>query len=197
MKILALDKISPSATPEKITPLLKEETQPAYQLYKEGVFREMYFRQDRPGAVLILECANIAEAHEVLADLPLSRDAEGKPLRYGDLPGVDSTYCRGWAKTLSQVDPDAAQYHAEGRLDEYVEKVDLEGALQQVTCPVLLLQGDQSRGGIVSDEDVEHTLGLLADGLHVRLDGKGHNLGLGTWEVTPLLRAIINFLESL
>jgi pimeloyl-ACP methyl ester carboxylesterase len=103
---------------------------------------------------------------------------------------------RGWAKTLSQVDPDAAQYHADGRLDEYVEKVDLEGALRRLSCPVLILQGDQSQGGIVSDEDVERVLALLADGVYVRLEGKGHNLGLSSWEVAPLLRAITNFLES-
>jgi pimeloyl-ACP methyl ester carboxylesterase len=102
----------------------------------------------------------------------------------------------GWAKALSQVDPDAAQYHAEGRLDEYVEKVDLEGALRQLRCPVLLVQGDPSQGGVVSDEDVERVLALLADGVYVRLEGKGHDLGLSTWEVAPLLRTITSFLES-
>jgi pimeloyl-ACP methyl ester carboxylesterase len=107
-----------------------------------------------------------------------------------------SVEARGWAKTLSQVDPDAVQYHAEGRLDEYVEKVDLAGSLRQLRCPVLLVQGDQSQGGIVSDEDVERVLALLADGVYVRLEGKGHNLGLSTWEITPLLRAITRFLES-
>jgi hypothetical protein len=49
----------------------------------------------------------------------------------------------------------------------------------------------------VSDEDVERVLELLADGVHVRLDGIGHNLGLDTWEVNLLLRAITGFLESL
>jgi pimeloyl-ACP methyl ester carboxylesterase len=98
---------------------------------------------------------------------------------------------------LSQVDPDAIEYHAEGRLDEYVEKVDLEGALRQLSCPVLLVQGDQSHGGFISDEDVEQALALLSDGVYVRLDGKGHDLGLSTWEISPLLRAITIFLESL
>lgn len=90
-----------------------------------------------------------------------------------------------------------AQYHAEGRIHEYVENVDLDAALQQVSCPVLLLQGDPSQGGVASDSDVEHALSLLANGLHVRLEGAGHDLGLSTWEVAPLLRAVTNFLESL
>ena len=121
---------------------------------------------------------SVPELASVLADSSLSGEA------------------RGWAKALSQVDPDAAQYHAEGRLDEYVEKVDLEGSLRQLRCPVLLLQGDRSQGGVLSDEDVEQVLALLADGVYVHLEGKGHNLGLSTWEVTPLLRAIMSFLES-
>lgn len=140
---------------------------------------------------------SVPELASRLADLPVSGAAEGAPSRYGDLPGVDSARCRAWAKTLSQADPDAAQYHAEGRLDEYVEKVDLLGALRETTCPVLLLQGDPSRGGVVLDEDVEPVLEMLTDGVHVRLEGKGHDLGLSSWEVTPLLRAVTSFLESL
>jgi len=120
----------------------------------------------------------VPELASALADSPFSGEA------------------RSWAKTLSQVDPDAAQYHAEGRLEEYVEKVDVEGALRQLRCPVLLVQGDPSQGGLVSDEDVERVLALLADGAYVRLDGKGHDLGLSTWEVAPLLRGIVRFLES-
>ena len=56
---------------------------------------------------------------------------------------------------------------------------------------------DQSQGGVVSDEDVERVLGLLVDGVHVRLEGAGHDLGLSGWNVTPLLRAVTNFVESL
>jgi pimeloyl-ACP methyl ester carboxylesterase len=82
-------------------------------------------------------------------------------------------------------------------LDEYVEQVDVEGALRQLKYPVLIIQGDPSQGGIVSDEDVERALAWLADGVYVRLDGKGHDLGLSKWEVAPLLRAMISFLETL
>lgn len=104
---------------------------------------------------------------------------------------------RAWASSLCQVDPDVAAYHAEGRLEEYVEKLDLEGALRQVNCPALLIQGDPSQGGRVFDEDVEWVLGLLGEGAHAKLEGLGHNLGLDTWEVAPLLRAVSGFLESL
>ena len=140
---------------------------------------------------------SVPELASELADLPVSVPGQDAPMRYGDLPGTDEAHLRGWAKTLSQVDPDVAQYHAEGRLDEYVEKVDLDAALQRIKCPVLLLQGDPSQGGVISDSDAEYTLSLLPDGLHVRLEGTGHDLGLGAWQVAPLLRAVMNFLESL
>ncbi len=126
--------------------------------------------------------SSVPELARTLARLPMDADA---------------AYFRGWAKTLSQVDPGVAQYHAQGRLEEYVEMVNLEASLRQITCPVLLLQGDQAQGGVVSDADAERALSLLADGVHVRLDGAGHDLGLGTWDVTLLLRAVTNFVESL
>ena len=132
-----------------------------------------------------------------LGDLPVSVPGQDAPLRYGDLPGRDAAHLLGWAKTLSQVDPGAAQYHAEGRMGEYVQKVDLDAALRRMTCPVLLLQGDPSAGGVNSDSDEEHALGLLPDGVHVKLEGTGHTLGLDTWTVAPLLRAMTSFLESL
>jgi len=40
-------------------------------LCQEGIFRELYFRQDQPSAVLVLECADVEQAEEVLKTLPL------------------------------------------------------------------------------------------------------------------------------
>jgi hypothetical protein len=41
------------------------------ELYRAGVIRELYFRQDRSEAVLVLECADAEEAQRALAALPL------------------------------------------------------------------------------------------------------------------------------
>jgi hypothetical protein len=71
MKILALAKILPGATPEKIDQYLKVETAKAWEFYTVGVLREMYIRTDFPSAVLMLECATMEAAREVLAELPL------------------------------------------------------------------------------------------------------------------------------
>jgi pimeloyl-ACP methyl ester carboxylesterase len=114
-----------------------------------------------------------------------------------EMTGQEAADLHDWAETLRQVDPDVAFYHAEGRIADYVQHIDLDGALRQHACPVLLIQGDPACGAMVADKDAAHTLSLLAAGRHVRLEGPGHNLGLKTREVAQLLRAITDFLESL
>ena len=42
-----------------------------WELYRTGVFRELYFRADSPNAVLILECGDVEQAREILETLPL------------------------------------------------------------------------------------------------------------------------------
>jgi muconolactone delta-isomerase len=72
MKILALEKEVAGITDEQFTPsILKTEAMRAWELHQQGTIRELYFRQDRNEAVLILECKDIDEAQSVLATLPL------------------------------------------------------------------------------------------------------------------------------
>lgn len=146
---------------------------------------------------LVLSDLPVPELAAALASLPAPVPGQDEPGQLGDLPGMDAAYLRAWAKNSSQVDPDVILYHAGGRIREYVEQVDLDGALGRISCPVLLVQADPSHGGLVTDGDAEHVLSLLADGMHVQLEGAGHNLGLSKWLVAPLLRAMTNFLESL
>jgi muconolactone delta-isomerase len=71
MKILALEKELPEATPEQFQQLTKEEALRVWELYQQGIVREMYFREDRSEAVLMLECDDEEEAEAVLQTLPL------------------------------------------------------------------------------------------------------------------------------
>jgi hypothetical protein len=45
-----------------------------WELYQADMLRELYFRKDWPSAVLILECADVEEANEVLNTLPLVKE---------------------------------------------------------------------------------------------------------------------------
>jgi len=96
------------------------------------------------------------------------------------------------AKTMSTIDPDVFAYLAEGRANEYFEGFNIDDILTMVTCPVLLLQGV-----IIRDVDVEQAISTMSDVMVVSIEDRGHMLGLTTWDVAPLLRAVMNFLESL
>lgn len=71
MKILAIEKETPNVTAEDFKPHAKAEAARVWELYQAGVFRELYFRQDRPEAVLVLECIDVDEANQALNTLPL------------------------------------------------------------------------------------------------------------------------------
>ena len=71
MKIIAMEVESQGVTPEQYQPHLKAEARRAWELHQSGVIRELYFRADRPEAVLILECEDAREASQVLCSLPL------------------------------------------------------------------------------------------------------------------------------
>jgi muconolactone delta-isomerase len=71
MKILAMERELPGKTADDFRPHLKAEAMRAWELYQAGVIRELYFRPDLHCAVLMLECADVEEAQNVLNTLPL------------------------------------------------------------------------------------------------------------------------------
>ncbi|MDP2228670.1 MAG: hypothetical protein Q8J78_14460 [Moraxellaceae bacterium] len=71
--VLAMDRILPGTTESKVKARLNEEVRAVVNLYLAGHVREWYFRQDRPGAVFILEVASLEEAEKLVESLPLSR----------------------------------------------------------------------------------------------------------------------------
>ena len=74
MKILAIEHALPSASPEDFQRCAQEEAARAWELYQQGLIRELYFRADRPEAVLVLECPDLAAAQRALDSLPLVRN---------------------------------------------------------------------------------------------------------------------------
>ena len=111
--------------------------------------------------------------------------------------GYDVNRLRYSAKTLSQVDPEVLDFHAEGRTQEFFRNVNMDAVLRQISCPVLMLQGDPMQGGMISDHEVKYVKSVNPEISNIVIHGEGHCLGLYTWNVAPLLRAVMNFLESL
>ena len=59
---------------EKVQTHLKDEMVVTWEHYKQGKIRELYFRQDNPGVVLMMECNSLDEAQELLDELPLVKE---------------------------------------------------------------------------------------------------------------------------
>ena len=71
MKILAMEKDAEGNDAEATLELLQAEARRVWELHQGGVIRELYFRGDRPSAVLVLERRDVEEARQVLGTLPL------------------------------------------------------------------------------------------------------------------------------
>jgi muconolactone delta-isomerase len=72
MRILAIERPVAGVASEQFTPeIAAAEARCAWDLHQSGVIRELYFHADEPMAVLVLECADLAEADAALASLPM------------------------------------------------------------------------------------------------------------------------------
>jgi hypothetical protein len=71
MKIIALEKEQTGLPASAFQPYLKQEAEQVWQLYQAGFIREIYFRQDRNDAVLVIECDSTKTAQDQLKTLPL------------------------------------------------------------------------------------------------------------------------------
>jgi len=72
MKILVLPRRREGIALETMQPHFVAEIQKIWDLYVQGVVREIYTRADQPGAaILAVEAPNVEDARKALAKLPL------------------------------------------------------------------------------------------------------------------------------
>lgn len=71
MKIIAIEHELPGAQAGEFSRFSRAEAARAWELHRQGIIRELYFRADRNEAVLILECDSLAAAQQALDTLPL------------------------------------------------------------------------------------------------------------------------------
>jgi muconolactone delta-isomerase len=94
MKVLAIEKDVPGIYQSQFEPHLKAEATRVWELYKTGTIREIYFRQVRHQAVIMLECEDSDQAKQILDTLPLVREGlinfEIMPL--GPYPGFERLF---------------------------------------------------------------------------------------------------------
>jgi pimeloyl-ACP methyl ester carboxylesterase len=76
-----------------------------------------------------------------------------------------------WPQSLRELDSDVLTGYLDGKL---VQGFDADELLPQISCPVLLLQGNVAHGGLMTDQDVTRAQPLLKHMRHVFFDGAGH-----------------------
>lgn len=86
MKVLAIGHPRSGVRWEDIAPYVGEQARTVWEQYETDQVREFYLRADhQPGAVLVLECADVMEAERLVAALPIAEagllDFELIPLR--------------------------------------------------------------------------------------------------------------------
>jgi muconolactone delta-isomerase len=95
MKIIAIERELPGAGSADFQALARDEAARAWDLYQEGVVRELYFRADRSEAVLVLECPDVETARRTLATLPLVAQGliEFELIPLAAYPGFARLFC--------------------------------------------------------------------------------------------------------
>jgi hypothetical protein len=73
VKFLCLDIPQLGASMEKYMPHMLDEARYGWQLYKSGLVRDIYFRQDRPGVAIIAEGDSTDAVKKALSEFPLAK----------------------------------------------------------------------------------------------------------------------------
>jgi pimeloyl-ACP methyl ester carboxylesterase len=104
-----------------------------------------------------------------LAEIRMIDPKTGRGQRLGD--ARDAAALRFAASCLARLDPRVLPPIVEGR---WLAGFNQQAALARITCPVLLVQADESFGGMLLDSDARLAAETLADVSLVKLKGAGH-----------------------
>jgi pimeloyl-ACP methyl ester carboxylesterase len=172
---------------ERCRALILED--PPFGTMGQRMRQTIFYSQFTGMAPLAGSVRDVAEVARALAEIRLTAPGSPRSERLGDLR--DAASLRFSAHCLKHVDPDVFTPILAG---EWLDGYDLEAILSRVRCPVLLLQGDPSAGGMLRDEDVDLLVSLL-NCAHVRLPNVGHLIHQTQTETA--VRLMTAFLESL
>ncbi len=125
-----------------------------------------------------------------LADVWLASVAGGPKMKLGRVR--DPASLRFMARCLMDLDPAVLQPLIAG---QWLDDFSWQAMAARVTCPVLLVQGNEALGGMLSDADAAAAVERLPRVTHVRVAEAGHLLHWQATEAT--LRITLAFLESL
>jgi pimeloyl-ACP methyl ester carboxylesterase len=113
---------------------------------------------------------------------------------YKDYPGVTSAWILFFAGCLWQLDPtffNALLQDFEG----FTKGYDYKQILAKIDCPVLFLRGETKLGAVMTDDEISWLQQNFSNVKCVLIDGVGHLLHLQDHGQTPVLTAMMAFLE--
>jgi len=178
-----------SARPSRVTAVILEDP-PSPGFWKtlsETIYQPTFEAMQRWAGRKDLSVRQLAEqfGSEVVKSWP-----DGRVMRISDVR--DAVSLRFTASCIRDLDPRVMAQILAGR---WHEGYDQEASFSGVTCPALLLRGDVSRGGMLSQEDAERLQGLMLDCLRIDFPTAGHLLH---WQVRSEVAGHTGtFLESL
>jgi len=91
---------------------------------------------------------------------------------------------------------DVVHYLTRGDLDTFFEGFPEQAPDPAITCPILLVGGDQSEGSLLTPDDLRDAEQVLPDASSITIDNVGHTLGIDT-DACILIDAIEPFLTQL
>ncbi len=136
---------------------------------------------------------SLEEITEALKNTPIAIEGQATPVPARTLLGEKNPLFRDMAENLRLNDPEMLTDVVE--FDSMHEGYDYKQLFPKISCPVLIIQGSPSHGGLLTNEEIERALTFLPQASVARMETVGHSLH--TQEEEPVLLAITSFLETL
>jgi pimeloyl-ACP methyl ester carboxylesterase len=106
--------------------------------------------------------------------------------------GQDAVQIRSVACNYVMLDPEVFSASLD---DSTYSGIDLEDAMNTIECPVLLIQGNPSLGGVLTDDRAEQMTNAIADCTHIKFDDAGH--GILNDQPVRFRQALFRFLSTI
>jgi pimeloyl-ACP methyl ester carboxylesterase len=113
---------------------------------------------------------------------------------YKDYPGVTSAWILFFAGCLWQLDPTFFNVLLQD-FEGFTQGYDYKQILATIDCPVLFLRGEPRLGAVMTDDEISWLRQNYSNVQCVLIDGVGHLLHLQDQGQTPVLTAIMAFLD--
>jgi pimeloyl-ACP methyl ester carboxylesterase len=173
-------------SPGKVRAVVLED--PPAPAFIHGITQSAYHAQFAGMQTLAGSQAPVRKVAHSLADIRLPTP-EGET-RFGEQR--DAASLRFLAKCVKHLDPDVYTPILAG---QWLHGIDLPALAKQVTCPVLLLRGNEKLGGMLPQALARPLVDALRDVTYLELPQHGHSIHGG--DPQTFLRFVVPFLESL